>query len=258
MKRSSIVVLLSLLAFVFAGPTACKTKAQKEQERQAAQEERIHGVWFLDSDATIAQMPEDQQAMAGMFIQMMKIGMVFNEDNTMEMHVSMMGQKDFQEGGFEVLEVGEDQLTIQLTRDEVLDEDGNVIEEEPAKMIATFIEDDKISFKPVAGEGQDQAELDDETLILKRITKEELQEELSSSAQPSLEDLGLDMDALVPSDEDAEDADAEEADAEEADEGADAEGADAEEAVDADAADAEAADAESADAADAEEADAAE
>lgn len=219
MKRSSIVVLLSLLAFVFAGPTACKTKAQKEQERQAAQEERIHGVWFLDSDATIAQMPEDQQAMAGMFIQMMKIGMVFNEDNTMEMHVSMMGQKDFQEGGFEVLEVGEDQLTIQLTRDEVLDEDGNVIEEEPAKMIATFIEDDQISFKPVAGEGQDQAELDDETLILKRITKEELQEELSSSAQPSLEDLGLDMDELIQADEgaDAEGADAEDADAEDAD-----------------------------------------
>lgn len=220
MKPSSIVVLLSMLALVLAGPTACKSKAKQEQERQAQQEQRLHGVWFLDADATVAQMPEDQQAMAGAFIQMMKIGMVFNDDDTMEMHVSMMGQKDFQEGGYEVLEVGEDQLTIQLTRDEVVDEEGNVIEEEPAKMIATFLEEDKISFKPVAGEGQDQAELDEETLILKRITKEELDAELESSAQPSLEDLGLDPSQLEGAGQavDGADADAEDADAEEADE----------------------------------------
>lgn len=236
MKPSSIVLLISMLAFVLAGPTACKSKAKKEQEIQAQQEQRLHGVWLLDADATVAQMPEDQQQMAGAFIQMMKIGMIFKDDETLEMHVSMMGQKDFQDGAFKVLEYGEDQMTIELSREEALDEEGNVIEDEPSKMIVNFLEGDRISFKPVAIEGQTQEEADEETLILKRVTKEELDQELEGGAEPSLEDLGLDLEELVGADEDAEDADAEDADAEEDEGNVYADDADEEDAEEADAA----------------------
>lgn len=241
MKPSSLVLLLSMLALVLAGPTACKKK-------EAKQEQRLHGAWFLDADATVAQMPEEQQQMAGAFIQMMKIGIVFNEDETLEMHVSMMGQKDFQEGAYKVLEVGEDNMTIELTRDEAVDEEGNVVEDEPSQMIVTFLDEDRISFKPVAEEGQTQEEADDETLILKRITKEELEKELEGAEQPSLEDLGLDMDDLVAPDQelDADGEGLEGADVD-ADADADADAADADaEAVDADEADADAEDADAA------------
>lgn len=230
MKRSSILLLLSMLAFVFAGPTACKSKAQKQQEKQ---EQRLQGAWIIDHDATIAQLPEDQQQMAGAFMKMMKIGIVFNEDETLLMRVSMMGQKDEQEGSYKILEVDENTITLELSRGEVVNEEGEAVEEEPSKMIVTFLEDNRISFKPVAEEGEDQADMDEETLILRRISIDELDTELDSdSGQPSLEDFGLDPSQLEGQPQlDADDLDAD-ADAEGGD--ADAEDADAEDADDAD------------------------
>src|SRR5690625_2209971 len=87
MKPSSILLLLAALAFVFTGPVGCKSKAQKQQEKQ---EQRLQGAWIIDHDATIAQLPEDQQQMAGAFMKMMKIGIIFKEDDTLLMRVSMM------------------------------------------------------------------------------------------------------------------------------------------------------------------------
>ena len=247
MKPSSLLLILSMLALVLAGPTACK----KNQEKQ--QEQRLLGAWVIDNDATVAQMPEDQQQMAGAFIKMMKIGLIFNDDETLLMRVSMMGQKDEQEATYKILDADEDTLTIELDREETVNEEGEVVEGEPSKMVVTFLSDDSISFKSVAEEGETQEEVDAETIILKRTTEEDLEADLEDSGQPSLEDLGIDPselggpegqdpnaapEGLEQVDPDAEadaDADAEDADAEDADADAEDADADAEEGDDADA-----------------------
>lgn len=191
MKPSSLLLILSMLALVLAGPTACK----KNQEKQ--QEQRLLGAWIIDNDATVAQMPEDQQQMAGAFIKMMKIGLIFNDDETVLMRVSMMGQNDEQEATYKILEADEDSLTIELDREEVVNEEGETVDGEPSKMTVTFLDDDRISFKPVAEDGETQEEVDAETIILKRTTEEDLEADLEDSAgQPSLEDLGIDPSEL--------------------------------------------------------------
>jgi|SRR5690625_36296 len=194
MKPSSILLLLAALAFVFTGPVGCKSKAQKQQEKQ---EQRLQGAWIIDHDATIAQLPEDQQQMAGAFMKMMKIGIIFKEDDTLLMRVSMMGQKDEQEGTYKILETTENTITLELARGEVVNEEGETVEEEPSKMIVTFLDNDRISFKPVAEEGEDQADMDEETLILKRISLEDLEKELDGGSEGfAPEDFGFDPEAL--------------------------------------------------------------
>lgn len=178
MMKRSILVLLSLLALVFAGPVACKKKANAEA--------RLHGAWIIDADATINQLPEDQQAMAGAFIRMMKIGMVFNEEGKLEMSVSMMGEQETQTGTYKVISVEGDVFTVEMTRDA---EEG-AEQEESSSMYVTFLSDSQIRFAPVPEEGETEEDLARDTLILKRITEESLKNEMSApTEQPSLEEI---------------------------------------------------------------------
>ena len=178
MMKRSILVLLSLLALVFAGPVACKKKANPEA--------RLHGAWIIDADATINQLPEDQQAMAGAFIRMMKIGMVFNEEGKLEMSVSMMGEQETQTGTYKVISVEGDVFTVEMTRDA---EEG-AEQEESSSMYVTFLSDSQIRFAPVPEEGETEEDLARDTLILKRITEESLKNEMSApTEQPSLEEI---------------------------------------------------------------------
>lgn len=189
-------------------------------------------------------------------MRMMKLGIIFNKDETLTMRFSMMGQQDEQEGRYKILESSENSLTIELSREEITDEEGEVIEEEPSKMILTFLDDDRISFKPAAEEGDDQEELDEETIVLKRVTLEELDQQLEGGEQPSLEQLGLDP-SLLDGAQDLDDLDGLDGiELEGADEGeeADEEDVDAEDADEDDVEDADAdADAEDADEDDADE-----
>lgn len=189
MKRS-ILVLLSLLALVLAGPVACKKKEKVD--------DRLNGAWIIDADATIAQLPEDQQAMAGAFIRMMKIGMVFGADGALEMSVSMMGEQETQAGTFKVLGIEGDVFTLEMTR--AAEEGAEAEAEESSKMHVTFITPDQIRFAPVPEEGETAEDLQRDTLILKRTTPEDLKAEMDApTEQPSLEQLfggQIDLEAL--------------------------------------------------------------
>lgn len=218
MKRS-ILVLLSLLALVLAGPVACKKKAKAD--------ERLNGAWIIDADATIAQLPEDQQAVAGAFIRLMKIGMIFDGEGKLEMSVSMMGEQETQDGTYKIISIEDDVFTVEMTR---AAEEGAEGEEESSQMIVTFVTPDQIRFAPVPEEGDTPESLQRDTLYLKRTTPEALKAEMDApTEQPSLEQLfggemnleglqgleGLDVDQLEV-EGDAAEGDAVEGDAPEA------------------------------------------
>lgn len=176
MKRQ-ILVLLTLLALVFAGPVACKKAEVKAKDR-------LVGAWLIDADATLAELPEEEQAMAGMFIKMMQIGMEFTKDGALTMRVSMMGQKDEQTGTFEVVKVEGDTVTLRVTQPANAEtgEAGDT-----AEMLAIFRGDDQIRFMPVAEEGEDVSR---ESIVLKRVTKEEIDKAMTAApATPDLEQL---------------------------------------------------------------------
>ena len=199
-----LTLCLSLFALLLAGPIACK-KAQPDQQPHAqdqeavqveaadatggsaASVEKLHGAWLIDHEATIAQLPEDQQQMAGAFMKMMKIGIIFKADETVVMRVSMMEQKDEQEGSYKVLDAIGNSLIVELSRGEVINEDGELVQEESSQMIVTFLNNDEISFKPIAEEGESQAELDEETLILKRVSEDELNTHLDEDNDAALD-----------------------------------------------------------------------
>lgn len=150
-----------------------------EERAKNAGAQRLIGTWMLDPAATVALMPEEQQELASAFVRMMKIGVVFNADKTLEMHVAMMGERDFQAGGYVILEAEDDRLAIELMRDDSIDEEGNPVDDEPSTMIVAFLDNDRIIFQPAASEGQSEAEAAEEALVLKRVTKSELNDALN-------------------------------------------------------------------------------
>lgn len=187
--KAKILVLFTLLAFVMVGSTGCKKKAQEDA--------RVHGAWLIDADATIEQLSEEEREMAAAFIRLVKIGLVFEEDKSLLIATSMMGTRDEAKGTFEVLEVNEDDHIIQVTR---AADPENGIEEDVSQIRVTFVSENQMRFRPVAQEGETEADMDRETLILKRVTAEELKAALDAPMeQPSLEQLfggGLPPEAL--------------------------------------------------------------
>lgn len=200
--KSTTLVLLTLLALVFAGPVACKKK-------QNSLENKLHGAWIIDEDATLAQLPEAERQMAAFSVRMVKIAMVFQPEGKMELHASMMGQAQESDATYKVLREEGDVLIIQMTRtpDE---EEGDVDPQElQADMRVTFLEGDRVSITP-ENEGEESAEqLAKSTLVLRRTTPEELEKSMKAPQEmPSLEELGLDPSMLGGDpDEDLDDAD---------------------------------------------------
>lgn len=156
--------------------------AAHERAKKAGAQ-RLTGSWLLDSAATIAQLPKGDHETAIEFMRLVRIGIVFNPDKTLEMHVAMMGERDFQGGSYTILEAEPDRLAIKLVRDDEVDEDGTPIEDEPSTMVVAFLENDRMVFRPAEMEGQTQADLAEETLILKRVTKSELHDALNNSGE---------------------------------------------------------------------------
>lgn len=153
--------------------------AHERAKKAGAQ--RLAGAWLLDSAATIAQLPKSDQENATEFIRLVRIGIIFNPDTTLEMHVAMMGERDFQGGSYTILEAEADRLALKLVRDDEVDEDGTPIEDEPSTMIVAFLENDRMIFRPAKTEDETDAELAEETLVLKRVTKSELHDALNDS-----------------------------------------------------------------------------
>lgn len=197
--KSSTLVLLTLLAFVFAGPVGCKKKPNLES--------KIHGAWIIDEDATIAQLPEDEQKMAALSVRMVKIGMVFNEQREIDLHASMMGQSQKSGATYELLSSDGDTLVLNMKPEQ---DENDVDDDGPreAKMNVRFIDDDHIAIGPAPEEGQSEEDVAKSTLILRRTTPEELQAAMETPQEmPSLEDLGIDPSMLGDGPDDLDDVD---------------------------------------------------
>lgn len=170
-----------------AEANAAKRSAPPVDQQSAAEEaknagtQRLVGSWLMDPAATVAQMPDDQQERALEVMRMMRLGIVFNSDNSLEIHVAMMGEREFQAGSYSILEAEADRLAIELIQDDTTDDQGNQVEDEPSTMIVAFLDNDRMIFRPAATEDQSDAELAEETLILKRATKSELHEALNET-----------------------------------------------------------------------------
>lgn len=181
---------------LYSGEAAPPTSAKKSGDPRKsapnipASADMMTGAWLIDNAATIEQMPDAQRGTAGEFIKMVQIGMIFNQDQTLEMHVSMMGEREFQEGSYTILEAEADRLAIALTRDTPVDAQGNPIDEEPSRMIVAFLDNNHMLLKPVADEGESQDTVDEQSMILKRTTKTKMYRVLNEAGeQPTLEEL---------------------------------------------------------------------
>lgn len=171
---------------------AVEADADAEADAEAALAEKLRDTWLIDHDATIAQLPADQQQMASAFMKMMTLGIAFREDNILLMRVAMMEQNDEQEGNYKIVTTQSNSLVIELSREDTVDENGEIVHEEASTMVVTFLNDDKISFKPLAEGDESQAELDEEALVLRRVSQEEFDAAFASNAGPTLEELGID------------------------------------------------------------------
>lgn len=204
MKRS-LLLLLTLFAFVLAGPVACKAKKQANP---------MEGSWIIDTDATIEQIDEDQREMAAVFIRMVKIGLTFDPAGEMVITTAMLGSQEEASGTYEVVSADGDDYVVEVTR--AADPEAEV-EAMTSQVRITFRGDDQILFRPVPQEGETEEDMERETLILKRVTAEQLAEELSApTEQPSMEQLFGDIDVQGLVDAAGEEAAGEEAAGEEA------------------------------------------
>lgn len=176
MKRN-LLVLLTMVLFVFAGPVACKKSAAK---LAAEGQEKITGSWILDADATIAGMPEEERQMAQLFINMMRLGMVFGEDGTLEMHVSMMGQSESQTGNFKVLSADATSVRFEVSRPAIEGES----EAEVQQMIARFEEGGKIAVTPITTEDPEGTSATDR-IVLRKLSPEEFKTAMEAPSEPA-------------------------------------------------------------------------
>ena len=77
--------------------------------------ENLHGTWDADMQATLANLPEEERAMAQMFLASAEMALTFNADGTMNMNVKMMGEEKSESGGFSVASSEGNVLTISAT-----------------------------------------------------------------------------------------------------------------------------------------------
>lgn len=187
----------------------------QRQHAHASAKERLFGNWTLDNDATLAQLPKDQQENAATWVQNTKIGMIFSPDGDLEMHLAILGDKEFKEGKFTILEAEADRLALEMITDD--DQATREI------MIAAFLDDERLLLRPAISsqsntdedrdedsDADDEDAADDadaaddtdenpdadpeaETLILQRVDRKVFYEYVNdTSGLPSLKSLGLD------------------------------------------------------------------
>ena len=77
--------------------------------------ENLHGTWDADMQATLANLPEEERAMAQMFLASAEMALTFNADGTMNMNVKMMGEEKAESGAFSVASSEGNVLTISAT-----------------------------------------------------------------------------------------------------------------------------------------------
>lgn len=181
-----------------------KAFEQAAKAQRAGSQERIQGNWTLDNDATLAQLPKEQQESAATWVKNTKIGMIFAPDGDLEMHLAILGDKEFKEGTYTVLEAEADRLALEM----ITDEDDATRE----IMVAAFLDDERLLLRPAILNADDDADADDsdtdpenapttedaaareaETLILQRADRKSFYEYVNdTSGLPSLKSLGLD------------------------------------------------------------------
>lgn len=199
MKRN-LLLLLTMVLLVVAGPIACKKGGGLGA--QQAHQKQIIGHWIIDADETLALLPAEERDMAAMFINMMRMGMVFGEDGTLEMKVSVMGQEETQRSNYSVLAATATEVRFKIQQ--VLEE-GEEAPAEEITMVATFQEGDRVAIGPIE-DGADAATAvpnPSETIVLRRLSAEEFTAAMSApAAAPDLGQMlglpeGVDLEALM-------------------------------------------------------------
>ena len=221
MKRS-LLVFLTMVLFALAGPIGCKKSAAKLAEEAKG---NLVGSWLLDSEATLAGMSDEERQAAEFFVNMMRLGMVFGEDDTLEMRVAVMGQSESQVGSFRVVSADAEHVRLEVTRSEE-----GVETPEVSTMVARFNGDDQITMIPVTDEDPEGTSTA-EAIVLRRMSAEDFAAAMDAPAPtPDLGQMlglppGTDLEALVGDDAPA--ADGEEAPAADGAEAPAADGAEA-------------------------------
>lgn len=147
-------------------------------------EHLLYGAWLLQNEATLAQLPKDQQAAAATWIEHTQLGMIFSPDYRLEMHLAILGDNEYTEGRYQVLEAEPDRLALQMITDGEA-EDGEIV-------IAVFLDKERMLLSPVVAENEQNPSARAEPLILKRSTKKELYKAVNQNqGMPTLKSLGL-------------------------------------------------------------------
>lgn len=146
-------------------------------------EQKLHGAWLLMNDATLAQLPKQQQESAAAWIQNTKLGIVFGPDGSLEMHLAILGDTEYSEGSYTILEKEADRIALTMRTDNDADHD---------IMIAAFLDEERMLLTPAATKNADPNSRP-EPLILRRVTKREMYRNLNENKDlPTLKSLGLD------------------------------------------------------------------
>lgn len=157
---------------------------QNADEPQHNSEQLLYGAWLLQNDATLAQLPKAQQPAAAAWIDNTRLGMIFSPDHRLEMHLAILGDNQYSEGKYRVLEAEPDRLALQMITDQ---------DDTPDIMIAVFLDEERMLLSPVQNDAQDNKNSRAEPLILQRTTKKDLYNAVNQNhGLPTLRSLGLD------------------------------------------------------------------
>lgn len=145
-------------------------------------EQKLYGAWILMNEATLAQLPKEQQESAAAWIQNTQLGMIFGPDGHLEMHLAILGDTEYNEGSYTILEKEADRVALKMLTDN--DAQGDI-------MIAVFLDEERMLLTPAAKTGHAD-EPRPEPLVLRRSTKKELYKTLNENhGLPTLKSLGL-------------------------------------------------------------------
>lgn len=174
MKRN-LLLALAMVLLALAGPVACKKKDNAAAVAEQAQAQLI-GSWIIDSEATIANMPAEEREMAQMFINMMRLGMVFSDAGTLDMHVSMLGTKETQSSKYQFVSATAEEVRFNVTPNDPNPETG---ETETMLMVARFQGTDRVAITP-ASEEDPNGTSNSDTIVLRRVAAADFETEMNA------------------------------------------------------------------------------
>lgn len=111
--------------------------------------ENLYGEWILDTDKAYERLSDVEREHVGSMIKNTALSMTFLADGTLITHGASMGVIEERRGHFQVLDVDEQTLLLELKEDDLVDDEGKVLQRgTPLRMRAEFVSDHALEWAP--------------------------------------------------------------------------------------------------------------